>query len=168
VDMNDAELELARSTPSARFDAPAAAPAPAEQAAPTPADAGRRRFESAIGDPAQPVVLFALKWCEFCWSVRKLLADYEIPYRSVDLDSVELQGDNLGGEIRNAIRERTGKRTIPQIFIGGHHVGGATELFDALKDGSAQRLLEASGVRWNRAVTTDPYSYLPGWLHTRN
>jgi cysteine synthase A len=168
VDMNEAELEISRSTPSARFDV-CGVPAPAADDVPPAASAaGRRYFADAIADAEHPVVLFALEWCEFCWSVRKLMAAYGIPYRSVDLDSVPFQKDNLGGEIRNAIREQTGLRTIPQVFIGGTHVGGATEFFDALRDGRAQSLLEESGVEWNRDAKSDPYSYLPRWLHARH
>jgi cysteine synthase A len=96
-----------------------------------------------------------------------MFAEYDIPYRSIDLDSVEYQQDNLGGKIRAALLERTGLKTIPQIFIGGEHVGGATELFDACRDGSMARLLDQSNVSWNHAVETDPYSFLPGWLHAR-
>jgi cysteine synthase A len=167
ADMNADELELSRSTPSARFDVPAA-PAPAEDDLPAAAaEAGKRFFEEAIADRENPVVMFALEWCEFCWSVRRLMADYEIPYRSVDLDSVRFQENNLGGEIRNAIRENTGAKTIPQIYIGGQHIGGATEFFDALKAGSAQELLEQNDVNWNRSAGKDPYTYLPGWLHAR-
>ena len=124
-------------------------------------------LEETISDKDEPVVLFALEWCEFCWSVRKMLARYGIPYRSVDLDSVEYQADNKGGNIRAAIREQTGQKTIPQIYIGGHHVGGATELFDACRDGTMQRLLEENAVAWNKDVKQDPYTFLPGWLHTR-
>ena len=29
------------------------------------------------------------------------------------------------------------------------------------------RLLDQSNVSWNTAVDRDPYSYLPGWLHSR-
>ena len=111
--------------------------------------------------------MFALEWCEFCWSARKMLAHYDIPYRSIDLDSVEYQEGDRGGKIRAAIREQTGLKTIPQIYIGGRHVGGATELFDACKDGSLQKMLEQNGVAYNYGLDTDPYSFLPGWLHTR-
>ena len=38
-------------------------------------------------------------------------------------------------------RARTGAKTIPQIFIGGTHVGGATDLFDAWRSGTARELL---------------------------
>ena len=62
--------------------------------------------------------MFAHEWCEFCWSVRKLFKAFDIPYRSVDLDSAEYQKDDLGGRIRKVLRHRTGSPTIPQIFVG--------------------------------------------------
>jgi len=113
------------------------------------------------------VVLFALEWCEFCWSVRKMFAQYGIPYRAIDLDSVEYQADDKGGKIRAALYQQINSKTIPQIYIGGQHIGGATDLFDACKDGSMQQLLQDNSVAYNRGVTTDPYSFLPGWLHQR-
>ena len=96
-----------------------------------------------------------------------MFARYEIPYRAIDLDSVAYQEGNKGGRIRKAIEQRTGVKTIPQVFVGGVHVGGATETFDACRDGRLADLLEASKVDWNRSVDTDPYSFLPGWLHSR-
>jgi cysteine synthase A len=168
-DMTPEEMEISRSTPNYRFDA--APPPPPEddeeeETAEAPADA-LEFYDSAIHDPDNPVVLFAMEWCEFCWSVRKMFAAYDIPYRSIDLDSVEYQKGNMGGRIRKAIEHHTGLKTIPQIFVGGEHVGGATETFDALKDGSLQKLLEASAVQWDSTVDIEPYSFLPGWLHTR-
>lgn len=65
------------------------------------------------------------------------------------------------------MNELTGSKTIPQIFIGGKFVGGATELFNAAKDGTMQELLEQSAVPYNKTVSDDPYSFLPGWLHAR-
>ena len=169
ADMTAEELDISRSTPNYRFDSPPPAPPADEEEQPAvsaPADAVAF-VDEATHDPDNPVVLFALEWCEFCWSVRKMFAEYEIPYRAIDLDSVAYQQDNKGGKIRAALLERTGLKTIPQIFVGGEHVGGATELFDACRDGSMARLLDESNVSWNTAVDRDPYSYLPGWLHSR-
>jgi len=171
ADMTAEEQEISRSTPNYRFDAPPPAP-PADEAeeeeevVEAPADALAFLDES-THDTDNPVVLFALEWCEFCWSVRKMFATYEIPYRAIELDSVAYQEDNKGGNIRAAIHARTGLKTIPQIFISGEHVGGATELFDACKDGTMAELLKKSNVSWNRSVDTDPYSFLPGWLQSR-
>ena len=169
AEMSEEEVDISMSTPNFRFGA-APPPAPDKQedkeVAVAPADAVRF-LEESTHDDDNPVVLFALEWCEFCWSVRKMFAHYDIPYRSVDLDSVAYQDDNWGGKIRKAIEAATGLKTIPQIYIGGKHVGGATDLFDGMKDGSVQALLEANNVAWNREADRDPYSFLPKWLHKR-
>ncbi len=169
ADMTEDEQDIARSTPNYRFDSPPpAAPADDEVEAPLEVEEDAREFlHTVTADKDQPVVMFALEWCEFSWSVRKMFAHYGIPYRSVDLDSVAYQDGNRGGKIRAAIQEQTGLKTIPQIYIGGKHIGGATELFDAAKDGSMGELLKASSVSWTETENRDPYSFLPGWLHAR-
>jgi len=170
ADMTDEEFEISRSTPGARFDAPP--PARPDKAATeepeieAPADAVKF-LNNTISDADQPVVLFALEWCEFCWSLRKMFAKYEIPYRSIDLDSVAYQEDNKGGKIRAALREHTGSKTIPQVFVGGQFIGGATELFDSQKGGELAELLEKNSVVYNKDIDVDPYTFLPGWLQQR-
>jgi len=169
VDMTADEQDIARSTPNYRFDSPPpAAPETDEDEAPLTVEEDAREFlDTVTSDAEQPVVMFALEWCEFSWSVRKMFAHYDIPYRSIDLDSVAYQEGNRGGKIRAAIQEQTGLKTIPQIYIGGKHVGGATELFDAAKDGSMAELLKTNNVAWTESENRDPYTFLPGWLHAR-
>jgi cysteine synthase A len=169
AEMTSEELEISRSTPRFRFDVSATPPpstAPAEPPQPvTPAAAAF--VDEVTHSREQPVVLFALEWCEFCWSVRRMFAAYDIPYRSVDLDSAEYQKDDWGGQIRAALTARTTVKTIPQIFVGGEFVGGCTDTFDAWKDGKLQPLLERAGIAYRRGTASDPYSFLPGWLHPR-
>jgi cysteine synthase A len=167
-EMTAEEIALSRSTPSCRFDmpTPAAAPAAAAPTAPVSLDAETVRFVDGILQ-AERVVLFALEWCEFCWSVRKLFARLGVAYRSVDLDSVEYQAGDLGGKIRAVLAARTGATTIPQIFIGGTHVGGATDLFDAWRSGAVRELMIKNGVAFDADADLDPYSLLPKWLQPR-
>ena len=174
VDMTEDELAISRSTPNYRFDvrppaaAPTPAPVPAPASVPQPISADAEAFVTrTVADPQQPVVMFALEWCEFCWSVRRMFARHGITYRSVDLDSVEYQKDNRGGDIRAALSARTSFTTIPQIFVGGNFLGGCTDVFDAYKDGRFQSLLEKNGVSYDRNLHVDPYSFLPTWLHPR-
>jgi len=169
-DMSEEEVEISQSTPNYHFASAPPPPPPSDDVGGTveaaPADAVEF-FDEVTNDSVSPVVLFALEWCEFCWSVRKMFAEYEIPYRSVDLDSVAYQDGNRGGNIRKVIEQRTGLKTIPQVYVGGIHVGGASETFDAVKDGSFQKMLEENSVNWNKEIDTEPYSFLPGWLHSR-
>jgi cysteine synthase A len=176
ADMSAEELEISRSTPACRFDAPSPAPPPAAAAAvktepaPAPPDVSKDVEDfvaRVLADAEQPLVLFALEWCEFCWSLRKLFAQCGIPYRSVDLDSAAYQRDDRGGQIRAVLLTRTGSKTIPQVFVGGEFIGGCTETLDAFKDGRLQERLRRHGVRFDESVAVDPYSLLPRWLHPR-
>jgi cysteine synthase A len=164
--MSDEEIALSNSTPGHRFDAPAPVLAPAATPRAPSLDGDALRFvEEAVS--VQPIVMFALEWCEFCWSARKLFAELGVEYCSVDLDSVAFQQGDRGGKIRAVLAERTGAATIPQIFVGGELVGGCTDLFDAYSGGSLQRALEKIGVAFAETSEIDPYSLLPGWLHPR-
>ena len=169
TEMNEAELEVSRSTPNFRFDAPAApAPASAAPASDPELDEEARQFVAqVVGNGDEPVVMFALEWCEFCWSVRQLFARLGIRYRSVDLDSVEYQEGDRGGKIRAVVRDLTGAMTIPQVFVGGKPMGGCTEVFDAFKSGALQAELKRSGAGFDEQAEFDPYSLLPTWLHPR-
>lgn len=170
-EMTAEEIALSKSTPNYRFDV-SPPPAPKndkeEESEAVPLTEEAMEFVKTVTqNAAEPVVMFALEWCEFCWSVRKMFAKYEIPYRSVDLDSVKYQTDNQGGKIRTALTAQTQCPTIPQIFIGGEFVGGATDVFDSFKSGDLQQKLLAAKVEFNQQLDVDPYSFLPTWLQPR-
>ncbi|MBA3499921.1 MAG: cysteine synthase A [Myxococcota bacterium] len=163
ADMTAAEVEVSRSTPSARFDVAAPA-APAQ--APPPLDAeANAALEQIVRE--QPVVMFAFAWCEFCWAVRKLFAAYKIEHRVIPLDSVEYQADNRGGKLRAALGVKAGATTIPQIFVGGELVGGCTETMQAIKDGRFQQMLARANATYDAAARDEPFSFLPTWLQKR-
>ncbi len=169
AEMTEEEIELSRSTPGYRFDAPPPAPSPATEVAETPlVDPAAAAFVAdVINDARQPVVLFALEWCEFCWSLRRMFARLGIPFRSIDLDSVDFQRDDLGGRVRAALAARTGVKTIPQLFVGGEFVGGCTDTLDAWRNGRLQAMLEATQTEFDRSADVDPYAFLPRWLQPR-
>jgi len=171
VEMSTHELEISRSTPNYRFDA-------ATTGKPSTGTDTEDKIildkqalalvEEVISDSSQPVVLFALEWCEFCWSVRKLFAKLGIPYRAMDLDSVKYQENDLGGKIRAVLKERIASPTIPQIFIGGKHIGGATDLFASYSKRELGEILARHNI--SMQVMPDdfePSSLLPAWLHQR-
>jgi len=169
AEMNADELAIARSTPNYRFDvsnAPSQSEPKEEPGQPTLAcsEEEQQLLDEIMNVREQPVKMFALEWCEFCWAIRKLFAHIGVEYQSIDLDSVAYQVDNKGGKLRNALRARTGMATIPQIFIGDTLAGGASDIFDAAASGELQRLLEDNRVSYNAALQINPADFLPNWV----
>lgn len=166
--MDEEESALSHLTPSCRFDVAATAASNRVPETRQATDPEAVTFvEHAIGDPTRPVTLFALKWCEFCWSVRKLFDALGIDYRSVDLDDPELQARDFSTRLRTALAARVGSPTIPQVFIGGEYVGGAAETLTAFDEGRLKALLERSGVAHDARFAGDARAFLPGWLQRR-
>ena len=110
------------------------------------------------------MVLFALTWCEFCWTVRKLFDRAGIAYRSIDIDTPEFQKNGMDGEIRKALRAKIGSPTIPQVFVGGKHIGGCTDTLAAWRNGSLSVQLELAGVGYIADSCANPESLLPLWV----
>ena len=172
IEMSEDELDISRSTPNYRFDAATTGkPAPSTDEDDAPAELDEDALAlvaKVISDADNPVVLFALEWCEFCWSVRKLFAKLDIPYLALDLDSVKFQEDCKGSKIRAVLFDQLGSPTIPQIYIGGKHIGGATDLFAAYSSGTLIDLLSAHDISMKEMPEEfEPQSLLPGWLHKR-
>nr|WP_241481191.1 glutaredoxin [Ruegeria sp. ANG-S4] len=105
--------------------------------------------------------MFGFEWCEFCWSVRRVFDDAGLPFRSIDVDSKDYRDDDWGGDVLRALFDMTGMRTVPQVFVSGKLMGGATEVLARLQTGGLQAHLPAhlSAVR-----ISDPQSYLPKWV----
>jgi cysteine synthase A len=162
AEMTEAEQVIAASTPSSRFGGGGGVPAAVAQQ-PSAGDAeAAAKLQALISDA--PVVLFALEWCEFCWSLRKLLDAVGVPYKDVALDAAALQSGDLGLRLRRALAERTGMPTVPQLFVGGEPIGGCMDAFAAFRSGALRRDLESAGVGMAPPPGLVPESFLPGWL----
>jgi cysteine synthase A len=162
AEMSEEEQAISASTPSAQFGA-AAAPSASPAAVPLTPDAeSEAELDRLVAD--HPVVLFALEWCEFCWSLRKLLKALDVPFHDVALDGAALKSGERGLRLRRALTARTGVATIPQLFIGGRFVGGCLDAFSGASSGELARQLQAVGVRMQAPPDFAPEELLPRWL----
>ena len=81
------------------------------------------------------VVMYSSRFCPFCSAAKRLLATRGAPFEEIDVD--------VHPERRVEMRERAGGRhTVPQIFIGEHHVGGCDELYALERAGELAAMLE--------------------------
>lgn len=83
---------------------------------------------------APTVVMYVTDWCPYCMRARSLLASKGVEPQEIDVEAVP--------GAREEMRSRTGRDTVPQIFIGERHVGGCDELQALDTDGSLDDLLK--------------------------
>jgi cysteine synthase A len=167
-DMNEEEIAISVSSPGYRFDVePEAEEEDEDEAEVVLDEAAIAEVRELVEDKSEPVVMFALEWCEFCWSVRKIFDRYGVQYRSIDIDSVEYMQGERGKKMRKVLDKQNNWKTLPQIYLGGEFVGGCTDLFDSINDGQFARLMDKHQIPYDKSVKVDPYSMLPGWLHPR-
>jgi len=103
-------------------------------------------IEAVLADPERPVVMFTIGTCSWCWAARRFFREAGIAVTDFDLLTDAFTAGNRAARIRTALRERTGSRTLPQVFVGGTNVGGAEDLFEAFDSGRLTSLLQSVGI----------------------
>ena len=66
------------------------------------------------------VVIFSITGCPFCKRAKSLLASLSVPFYDINLEKYP--------ERRYEMQEKTGRRTVPQIFFNARHIGGWDDL----------------------------------------
>jgi len=82
------------------------------------------------------VEIYTTRFCGYCQAAKRLLAQKNVTYSEVDLG---VEPDRRAEMTQRA----NGGRTVPQIFIGGRHVGGCDELYELERSGKLDAILAA-------------------------
>lgn len=81
------------------------------------------------------VEIYTKGFCSYCASAKRLLDGKGVAYEEYDI--------TMGGPKRDEMLGRAnGRTTVPQIFIGGRHVGGSDDLHTLDRDGKLDPLLQ--------------------------
>ncbi len=83
------------------------------------------------------VEIYTQPWCPFCARAMNLLSAKGVEFREID-------APNGSPERQDSIRRSGGRTTVPQIFIGGRHIGGCDDLVALDRAGKLDPLLRAS------------------------
>ncbi len=81
------------------------------------------------------VLMYCTEVCPYCVRAEQLLQRKGV--QEIEKIRVDLQP-----ELRVAMTEKTGRRTVPQIYIGDHHVGGYDDLAALDRAGGLDELLK--------------------------
>jgi len=78
--------------------------------------------------------IYTSKICPYCIKAKNLLESKGVDYQ-------EFRTDQDGTLAEEAVKRSGGKRTVPQIFIDGNHVGGCDELYALEREGTLDSML---------------------------
>ncbi|BFM09373.1 glutaredoxin 3 [Halioxenophilus aromaticivorans] len=67
------------------------------------------------------VVIYTTRFCPYCIRAKQLLSA-----KGVSFDEIAVDGKP---DLRQEMTQESGRSTVPQIWIGEHHVGGCDDLF---------------------------------------
>jgi glutaredoxin 3 len=81
-----------------------------------------------------PITMYATGWCPYCARARTLLTQKGATWTELDTDDAAQRAEMIA---------RTGRRTVPQIFIGDRHIGGCDDLYALDAAGGLDPLLAA-------------------------
>lgn len=79
------------------------------------------------------IVMYSTGWCPYCVRARTLLERKGLAFREIKIDEDPAERDAM-------LARSGGRRTVPQIFVGDHHVGGFDDLYALDKAGKLDEL----------------------------
>jgi glutaredoxin 3 len=82
------------------------------------------------------ITLYVTGWCPYCQRARGLLAG-----KGVAFDEINVEDDE---KFRQEMIARSGRNTVPQIFIGDKPIGGCDDLFALDHSGELDRLIQGA------------------------
>ncbi len=83
------------------------------------------------------IEIYTQPWCPYCARALRLLTEKGVAFREIDAPHGSPEREEL-------IRRAGGQTSVPQIFIGGRHIGGSDELLAMNRAGKLDALLGIS------------------------
>jgi len=80
--------------------------------------------------------MYTQAFCGYCAAARSLLDKKKVTYEEIDV--------TLNAKLRREMADRSGKNTVPQIFIDERYIGGYDDLSELDRDGKLEALLHQS------------------------
>ena len=105
----------------------------------------RDSIDALLANSPHIVTVFTLSWCGYCHAVKNLLQSLNIGFHDIELDTGEFAATDRHTPLRQQLQAMTGSRTLPQVFVGRHPMGGFTETTAASRSGELQQRIANQG-----------------------
>ncbi|KAJ9176523.1 hypothetical protein P3X46_011828 [Hevea brasiliensis] len=94
-----------------------------------------------------PVVVYSKTWCSYSSEVKTLFKKLGEEPLVIELDELGPQGPQL----QKVLERLSGQHTVPNVFIGGQHIGGCTDTLKLYRKGELEPLLSKANAKSSQA-----------------
>jgi len=79
------------------------------------------------------IVVYSSDWCPYCSRAKALLAKKGVAFEEIRVDGQP--------QLRADMARKAGRTSVPQIWVGDHHIGGCDDLYALERAGKLDPLL---------------------------
>jgi len=80
------------------------------------------------------VMMYSTPYCPYCVRAKRLLESKGAAFKDIDVSRQP--------QLRSEMMQKSGRQTVPQIWVGNKHVGGFDDLWALDRSGKLDKLLE--------------------------
>lgn len=86
--------------------------------------------------------MYSKSYCPYCEKAKNVFKKGDVEVKVYELDRM-----NTGDAIQKKLKSLSGQSTVPNIYIGGKHIGGCSDLLALESAGKLKDMLLAAGVK---------------------
>lgn len=83
------------------------------------------------------VVVYTTRFCPYCLRAKHLLGSKGVDFKEIPVDG--------NYSLRQEMAQKAGRTSVPQIWVGDHHIGGCDDLYRLERSGELDSLLKSKG-----------------------
>lgn len=89
-----------------------------------------------MSQTAPDIIIYSSQYCPFCTRAKSIFHQKSIAFKELNVD--------MDSALRKEMMQKSGQRTVPQIWVGERHVGGCDDLMALQRAGELDKLLGLS------------------------
>lgn len=82
------------------------------------------------------ITIYSSQYCPFCFRAKAIFQQKSVAFEEINVD--------MDSALKKEMMQKSGQRTVPQIWIGERHIGGCDDLMAIQRSGELDQLLGLS------------------------
>ena len=89
----------------------------------------------------EKVLIYSKSYCPYCEQTKQCLSEGQVAAKIIELDQV-----NDGAKIQDCLKQLSGQKTVPYVYINGNLIGGNSDLQQIRSNGQLKTILDSANI----------------------